>query len=99
MNKPRLTRPPYTRPRRLAGLSGVPTVPTWATAPINPANWTPPAMMPAPMPAPNHRGMTEESARCVVEELRPLNFTRSENVLFALIAGGVVGYFIGKGNR
>lgn len=33
------------------------------------------------------------------EEMRPLNFTRSENVLFALIAGGVVGYFIGKGNR
>jgi hypothetical protein len=86
MNRPRYSRP--RRPAYLAGLAPAPGIPA------APGIYAP---MPAPMPAPNHCGMTEESARCVVEELRPLNFTRSENVLFALIAGGVVGYFIGKG--
>jgi hypothetical protein len=73
-------------PRRLAGLGAVPTVPNWTPAP-----------MPAPPPMPNHRGMSEQSAQCAVEQLRPLNFTRSENVLLALIAGGFFGYWLGKG--
>jgi len=90
-------RPRYLRPvPRLAGLGVYPGVPQWPTAP--PPVMTPPSMpMPAPISQPNRCGLSEESAQCVVEELRPLNFTRSENVLLALLAGGVIGYFIGKG--
>ncbi len=85
-------------PRRLAGLGAVPT---WATAPINPATWTPPSMTPPSMPTPSTAPQvpcgSQECGDFVVSEMKPMNFTRSENVWLALLAGGVVGYWLGKG--
>ncbi len=71
-------------PRHLAGLAPVPTIPAeWMAAP-------------SPTSQPNHCGISEESAQCAVEQLRPLNFTRSENLLLALLAGGFFGYWLGR---
>jgi hypothetical protein len=92
----------YSRPvrpiprRRLAGLSDAPP---WLTG----SNWTPgPMAAPPPMP-----GVSPQPSPCdpcgkpcaeyVVDTLRPFNPQPGGFALLALLAGGVIGYFIGKG--
>src|SRR5262249_19739882 len=76
--------------RRLHGLDGLatsPGVPAW------PASWTPPA--PTSTPQPNHCGISEQSALCAVDQLRPAVQQLGGSFLVGLALGAFIGWQFG----
>jgi hypothetical protein len=104
-NYPQVIRRSVPRQRpSLAGLAQAPTIPSWITAPVNPATWTPPQMpVPMPMPAqastpqPDHCGATQAMADCTASQMRSLNLVGGGSLLIAALLGGFIGFFLAKG--